>query len=514
MGEKGKVIFKPYNQDQAYLLPPSIEDLIEKEHPTRVLSKIIEKIDIEKLEKKYKGGGTSSYSPRMLLKIIIYSYLKNIYSSRKMEEMTKENIHMMWLSGMSRPDHNTINRFRGERLEEELKDIFSQIVMLLAENGALSIQEIYVDGTKLEANANRYTFVWKKSVKYNKERIKEQLTELWNYSVRVTKEEEKETEEIKFEEIDAAKVEDTIRKIDEALSGKEVSKKVKQKIRYAKKKWPESLRKYEEQGKKLEERNSYSKTDEDATFMRMKEDHMKNGQLKAGYNVQVSSNNQYIVNYSIHQKPGDTTTLPSHIKEHESMYNQKPRVIVADAGYGSEENYTYLENNKIEAYIKYNTFDNERKKTAKDKKPFTTEKLYYNKERDCYYCPMGQPMKRIGETIKKSENHYERHLVKYQAINCEGCSIRGVCHKQEGNRIIEVSHMGNYLKKKAKEKLESEEGILYRKKRCADVEPVFANIKQNKNFRRFSLRGIAKVGIEFGLLAIAHNLSKWMIAAA
>jgi transposase len=514
MGQSGKVIFKPYNQDQPYLLPPSIDELIEKEHPVRVLNKIIEKINIEKIEKKYKGGGTSSYCPRLLLKIIVYAYLRNIYSSRKMEEMTKENIHMMWLSGMNRPDHNTINRFRGERLDEELKDIFSQIVLMLAENGALSIQEVYVDGTKLEANANKYTFVWKKSINYNKERIKEQLQELWDYTVSVTKEEEKDKEEIKFEEIDTEKVEETIRKIDEALAGKEVSGKVKQKIKYARKNWPENLRKYEEQEKKLGERNSYSKTDEDATFMRMKEDHMKNGQLKAGYNVQVSSNNQYIVNYSLHQKPGDTTTLPSHIEEHESMYNQKPGVIVADAGYGSEENYTYLENNNIEAYIKYNTFDNERKKNAKDKKPFSTEKLYYNKEQDCYYCPMGQQMRRLGETIKKSDNNYERHLVKYQAKNCEDCPIRGVCHNQKGNRIIEVSHMGNYLKKKAKERLESEKGLFYRKKRCADVEPVFANIKQNKNFRRFSLRGIAKVGIEFGLLAIAHNLSKWIIATA
>ncbi len=133
MGQSGKVIFKQYNQDQAYLLPPSIEEMIEENHPVRVINSVIEKINIEPLEKQYKGGGASSYSPRMLLKVLVYSYLRNIYSSRKMEEMTKENIHMMWLSGMSKPDHHTINRFRSERLKEVLREIFSQVVTMLVE---------------------------------------------------------------------------------------------------------------------------------------------------------------------------------------------------------------------------------------------------------------------------------------------------------------------------------------------------------------------------------------------
>jgi transposase len=513
MGQSGKVIFKQYNQDQAYLLPPSIEEMIEENHPVRVINSVIEKINIEPLEKQYKGGGASSYSPRMLLKVLVYSYLRNIYSSRKMEEMTKENIHMMWLSGMSKPDHHTINRFRSERLKEVLREIFSQVVTMLVEAGQLNIKEIYLDGTKLEANANKYTFVWGKAIKKNKERIKEQIKELWEYTQKIAEEEKLDKTEIEFEEIDSEKVKETIEKINEALKEKEVSKKIKQKLSYAKKQWPKNLEKYKEQEEILGKRNSYSKTDKDATFMRMKEDAMKNGQLKAGYNVQISSNNQYVVNYSIHQKPGDTTTLPSHMEKHKAIYGENPEVVVADAGYGSEENYTYLENNKVEAYIKYNNFDKEQKKTRKEVNPFATEKLYYNESKDCFYCPMGQMMHPIGEKRRRSENNYERQLVQYQAKNCEGCSIRGVCHNQKSNRIIEVSHMGKYLRKKAKDKLESEKGNYYRKKRCADVEPIFANMKQNKNFRRFLLRGLEKVSVEIGLFAIAHNLSKWAVTA-
>jgi len=501
-----EVIFKPYQQNQMFLIPPSIEEMIEKKHPVRVVNEVIEQINIKPLLRLYKGGGSSSYNPKMLLKVLVYSYLKNIYSSRKIEEMTKENIHMMWISAMSRPDHNTINRFRSERLKKVLEEIFSQIVLLLVEAGQLSIEEIYVDGTKIEANANRYSFVWANSIKKNKERIRQQIRELWKYTQKIAEEEQNQEEPEDFKEIDPEKIEETIKKIDELLKDKPVSKKVKQKINYAKKNWPKNLQKYEEQEKKLGQRNSYSKTDEDATFMRMKEDSMKNGQLKAGYNVQISSNNQYIVNYSIHQRPTDTTTLPEHIESHKEKYEQLPEVLIADAGYGSEENYQYMEENKIEGYVKYNYFDKEQKKEKKDKKPFVTEKLYYNPQQDCYYCPMGQRMEKIGQRKKLSENKYIRQITFYRAINCRGCPIRGVCHSQKTERIISVSHIGNYLKRKARERLDSDIGKYYRKKRPTEAEPVFGNIKQNKKFKRFYLRGIEKIKTEFGLIATAHNL--------
>ena len=504
--------FKPYNQDQMYLLPPSIEEMIAPNHPVRIVNSVIERIDITPLLKQYKKQGTSSYHPKMLLKVMVYSYLKNVYSSRKIEELLKENVHMMWISGMNKPDHHTINRFRSERLKKVLEKIFNQIVMLLVESDQLSIKEIYIDGTKLEAQANKYTFVWSKTIKKNKKRIKEQLKALWQYSQRVAKTEDIESGDDDFDEIDPDKIEETIKKIDEALKDRSIDKRIKQKINYAKKNWSKNYRKYEEEEKKLGSRNSYSKTDEDATFMRMKEDHMLNGQLKAGYNVQISSNNQYIVNYSLHQKSGDTTTLPEHLKLHKERYEQNPEVVVADAGYGSEENYEYLEEEQIESYVKYNYFDKEQKRTKTDKKPFSTEKLYYNEEEDCYYCPMGQKMEKIGQRERKSENNYTRKISLYQARNCNGCPIRGVCHNQKNNRIVEVSHRGKYLRQKAKEKLESEMGIFYRKKRPVDVETIFGNIKQNKNFRRFYLRGLEKVKTEFGLIAISHNLAKLALA--
>ena len=504
-----KVIFKAYNQQQAMLLPPSLDELISANHPVRVVNKVLDQIDIVPLIAKYKVGGTSSFHPRMLLKVLVFAYINNIYSSRKIEEALQQNIHFMWLSAMSTPDHNTINRFRSERLKDVLRQIFTQVVQLLAQEGLLSIKELYTDGTKIEANANRYTFVWGNAIKTTKEKIKKQLDELWQYAQKVAAQEMDDTDPSGFDKIDAEKVEQTIEKINEALKDKPVSKEVKQKLSYAKKNWPANLRKYEEQEKIMgEERNSYSKTDTDATFMRMKEDHMKNGQLKAAYNVQISTNNQIIASYSIHQKTTDTNTLTAHLDQHEKEFGQKPQVVTADAGYGSEENYQYLEDNNITGYVKHNQFDRQQNETIRDKKPFATDKLYYNKEKDCYYCPMGQPMSNIGTTTKKTSTGFKQHITIYQARNCEGCPLRGVCHKAKGNRTIEINHNLKRLKHQADELLLSEQGQRHRKQRPCDVEPVFGNIKNNHHFKRFMLRGIEKVSIETGLLALAHNLRK------
>lgn len=268
------------------LLPPSLDELIEAGHPVHTVSDVIDQLDLSGLIGSYKSGGASSYHPRMLLKLLVYGYLCNIYSSRKLEEALKQNIHFMWLSGMSRPDHNTLNRFRSQRLKDQIKVIFSQVVLLLESEGHVSLKTAFTDGTKLESAANRYTFVWGKSIKRSKERVEQQLEELWNYTQEIAKEELKDSEAVCFKAIDKEKVKVVIHQIDTALKKKKIPSKVRQKVNYAKRNWPDKLAQYEQQ-QILQNRNSYSKTDPDATFMRMKEDHMLNGQLKPAYNLQI-----------------------------------------------------------------------------------------------------------------------------------------------------------------------------------------------------------------------------------
>jgi len=334
------------------------------------------------------------------------------------------------------------------------------------------------------------------------------LEELWKYAQQVASEEMKDTQPLTFDKIDAEKVKQTVEQINEALKDKPVDKKVQQKLNYAKKNWPQNLNKYEQQQQILGQRNSYSKTDPDATFMRMKEDHMGNGQLKPGYNWQISTNDQYILSYSIHQNPTDTTTLSAHMERFRQLHGTLPEVLVADSGYGSEQNYEYLEQNDVNAYVKYNHFHKEQSGEHLKNNPFHQDHLHYNAQLDRFYCPIGQPMELADEKTRKTENGYKQKIKVYQAKNCTGCPLAGVCHKSEGNRRIEVNHVLKKYRQQARQKLLSEEGVRYRKQRPADVEAVFGNIKHNHNFKRFMLRGIDKVEIEAGLLAIAHNLRK------
>jgi len=202
---KSKVVFKDYNFNQNLLLPPSLEELIAPNHPVRVVNLVVDNLNLNPILAKYEGGGCPAYHPRLMLKVLIYGYLTNLYSSRKIEQALQQNIHFMWLSGMSYPDHNTISRFRSDRLKGVLKEVFSQVVQLLVDHGLITLKEVYLDGTKIEANANRYTFVWGKAIRTSRDRIQRQLKELWSYAEQVAKDELEHNEPESFKEIDAEK---------------------------------------------------------------------------------------------------------------------------------------------------------------------------------------------------------------------------------------------------------------------------------------------------------------------
>ncbi len=393
-----------------------------------------------------------------------------------------------------------------------------QVIMLLAEEGLITLKQIYTDGTKIEAQAGRYTFVWGNSIKTNKEKMLKQLEELWTYAQSIASEDDKDPEPPEFKEIRKEKIQQTVENINQKLgAGKTTDKKgltkAKAKLNYIRNNFEKNLEKYEHQQEVLGERGSYSKTDEDATFMRMKEDHMKNGQLKPAYNVQISTEDQFILNYTLHQTTTDTTTLASHLEGFKENIGEEKfseiESLTADAGYGSEENYELLEELNIEAFIKYNTFDKEQDKNYQQKhKTFSKEHLHYNKEHDFYVCPMGQRMEKTHESKRTTTTGFEQTLSHYRAKNCNGCPIRSLCHQSKENRLIERNHNLERHKELARKRLQSEEGIKKRKKRCYDVEPVFGHLKHNHHFKRFMLKSLKKVEIEFGLHALAHNLRK------
>ena len=502
-----KVTFKSYNSNDNLLFPPCLGDYLPKNHNARVVSAIIDRLDITEIESGYKGGGASSYHPRMLLKVIVYAYLNNVYSGRKMERLLVENIAFMWLSGMQTPDFRTINLFRSKRLAGKFDNIFTQVVLLLNEEGFVSLDVQYIDGTKIESVANKYTFVWRGSVEKNKAKLETKVRTVLETAEQTLALEENETEEELSSEEMARRAEAILDKMDrEGISNKKMRKAV-EKVKSEK---APKMREYEDKLETMGERNSFSKTDPDATFMRMKEDAMNNGQTKPGYNVQIATENQFITNYDIFWRPTDQATLIPFLESFQARYGKQSDEVCSDSGYGSEQNYEYMFGNGITPYVKYNMFHAEDKKKRRQN-PFLVQNLYYNETEDYFVCPMGQHMEHIDDVTMKSDLGYESTVSRYIAQNCSGCLLRGMCYKAKSDRrVIEVNHRNNAYRRKAKELLTSERGLYHRSNRPIEPEAVFGNIKFNHGFKRFHLKSNEKVKTEFGLVALAHNIRKYI----
>jgi transposase len=500
-----KVVFKSYNQNDNLLFPPCLGDFIADNDPVRVLNAVVDHLDIRSLEDSYEGGGASSYNPRMLLKVVFYAYLQNVYSGRKMEQLLRRDVNFMWLSGMQVPDFNTINLFRRNRLAPVVDDLFTQVVEMLVENKFVSLEVQYIDGTKIEANANRYTFVWKKATKTNREKLDKKVKDVLSEAERqLNMELAEKREEVMSSSEMAERTERILEKMDEAGVGDKALRKA---VKSVKEESVAKMKEYEDKLEVLGERNSYSKTDHDASFMRMKEDAMNNGQTKPGYNVQISTENQFITHYSTSWRPGDWGTFIPHLDTFKMRFGRQSREVVADSGYGNEENYEYMEGHGIEGYVKYPMFHTELKRGYTGN-PFLPEHLYYNQQEDYFVCPMGQHMTCIGQKRVASELGYVSLAKRYGAQNCSGCPLRCLCFKGKGNRTIEVNVKSRLYRDQAKQRLTGERGLYHRSMRPIEPEAVFGQMKHDGGFKRFHYRGRRLVEAEFATLAIAHNIRK------
>lgn len=501
-----KIQFKHLPLNSPSLFPQDIFEKIPINHPVRLINEVVDRLDIDHIIKQYKGGGTTSFHPRMMIKVLFYAYTTNVYSCRKIEKALQENIHFMWLSGNSIPDYRTINYFRCKRLKAHIQTLFADVVRLLHELKYLSLDVQYIDGTKIESAANRYTFVWKGSIEKNKAKLETKINSVLNEIESQIKQDQSELGRDETPKpINSNELKNKLATLNEQL--KDSNKATKKQLKQLQEDHLTRLEKYENQLETLGERNSYSKTDQDAVFMRLKDDHMQNGQLKPAYNTQISTEDQFITHYSIHQTAGDTTTLETHLDGFEQQYGKQSKEVIADAGYGSEENYEMMEQKQIDAYVKYNYFHKEQKRPQK-LNPFLVQNLYYNELENFFVCPMGQKLEHIGKGKRKSINGFISQVDYYQARRCEGCPLRGMCHKSAGNKKIEINHKLNQYRAKAREKLTSERGLMHRSKRPIEVEAVFGQLKSNNKFSRFTLRKMDKVNIEFGLMSIGHNLRK------
>lgn len=359
--------FKPYQQNQLRLLPLDLSEMVPENHMARVIDRVVESLDTRALEALYPGGGAPAYDPRMMLKVVLFAYASGIYSSRKISEATRSNVCLLWLTGCTPLDHMTVNRFRTERLRGVFEGVFADVVMLLAELGHVTLDTYFLDGTKVEANANKYSFTWRKSSEKHRDKLRARIGELLDEVDAIDEEEERIASGLpEPEELTSKDLDEIARRLNARLERRPGDKKAKKALRQVEGDFSERMRRYERDLADMGGRKSLSKTDRDATFMRMKEDHMKNGQLKAGYNVQVGTENQFVVHATVHQRPGDAACMKPHLESLKRSLGRIPSRVVADAGYGGEENYAYLQEEGSRAFVKHQMFHKEQKRSFKD----------------------------------------------------------------------------------------------------------------------------------------------------
>jgi transposase len=515
-------VFKPYIQNQLSLMPPRLEELIPEDHLVRVINRAIDQLDLEALLKQYKGGGTSSFHPGMMLKVIVYAYSEKVYSSRRIAKALRENVNFMWISGQSQPDFRTINHFRSSRMKGMIEAVFASVMEYLVEQGYVKLENYFVDGTKIEANANKHKVVWEKRRRKYAGRLQEKIRELLAEIEEVNEAENAEYGGKDLEEmggggteggLDAAKLAEKMAELNRRLAEQPENKPLKQAVKTIQKDYLPRMERYEEQERKLAGRSSYSKTDEDATCMRMKEDRgAEKPWPKPAYNVQLGTEDQFVVGFSIHQRAGDTGCLIPHLEQVKARLGRLPKNLIADAGYGSEENYDYIERHQLGNYVKYNTFHQEllkhRKLELQRKKLFRAENFPYDPEKDEFTCPAHKRLTYRYTFRVKSDNGYVAQRREYACAQCADCPLRSECTQAKGNRHIRISFRLQRFREQAKENLQSSHGKELRARRSVEVETVFGHSKHNMGLRRFMLRGKDKVHLELGLHCIAHNMKK------
>ena len=498
-------------------LPLNIETMIPEDDSVRLLSQFVEAMDLTDLYSTYER--INSVSPRTLLKIVLYSYMNGDYSSRSMELNCKRDINFMFLlEGAPVPDHATFARFRSIHFAPCSKRILAEMSNALFDLGEISGETIFIDGTKIEAAANKYTFVWKKAVTKNQTKL---LIKLADFVAEC-----EQLYDLKIVYGDTVKMKH-VKKLRKKLYALKQSEKVVFVHGIGKRKTPlqksietledylSRLKKYNHQIHICGGRNSYSKTDHDATFMRMKEDAMGNGQLKPAYNLQHGVDSEYITWLAIGPQPTDATTLIPFLKDAEEHLKFKYKNITTDAGYESEENYVFLEENGQLSYIKPANY--EISKTRRYRNDIgRMENMEYDAESDAYICRNAKRLVPDHVRHSKSKTGYISEKTIYKCEDCSGCPYKTECIKgnncktplEERTKTLQAAKTFLKYRQEDLERILTDEGIVLRMNRSIQAEGSFGDLKQDMQFRRYVSKGTSNVLAESILLAMARNINK------
>lgn len=501
-------------------LPIDVGIIIPDNDRVRLLSQIVEGLDLSDLYSTYSRFRGNQASPRQMLKILLHAYDEGIYSSRQIEKACQKNVDFMYLLEEAPvPDHTTIARFRTLHFAPCATRIMALVTELLKDFGEISGEEIFIDGTKIEANANKYTFVWKKAVTKNMAKRFEKIAVFFRecevcYGLRPVWQGKVKLKHLKKlrKKLYAIKEEEGI----EFVRG--IGRRKTQLQRHIEE-LEEHLMKIKEYTHRLHqcgERNSCSKTDPDATFMRMKEDHMMNGQLKPGYNLQLGIDSGYVTWLTLSWHPTDVKTIKPFLKQMEEELTFRYHTVVADAGYESEENYSYLKEHGQRAMIKPSNYAIS--KSRKFRNDISRrENMPYNYDGDFYTCAAGKKLYASGYyKTRERGSDYERKVTVYQCHECGGCPYKSECIKgrnwkipeEERFKTLHVSRKFEQQRQVSLSNITSDEGMMLRVNRSIQAEGAFAEMKENRGFRRFLCRGNENVYAEAVLMAISQNIGQ------
>ena len=517
-----KLLQKDYTLSSLYYqikLPLDVEILIPADDPVRLLSAFVEGMELSDLYQTYGKIKKNQATPRQLFKIMVYASMNRIYSSRDIETACRRDINFMYLlEGKPAPDHATFARFISLHFAQCSKKTLAEVSKLLYSLGEISGKSIFIDGTKIESVANKYTFVWKKAVTKNQAKLLDKILVLVEecenlYGFRIAYSGKVSLHTLKRLRKKLYRI-----RREEGIVFVHGTGRRKTRLQKSLETLETYIAKLKEYNKKLYvcgERNSYSKTDPDATFMRMKEDAMLNGQLKPAYNLQHGGDSEYITWLDISQRPTDTRTWIPFLKDMELYLPFKYQEIVADAGYESEENYLFLEENGQLAYIKPQNY--EISKTRKYRQDIgRMENMKYDEKADCYYCKNGQVLTVQYEKREKTASGYRRTVTVYRSNGCSGCPFKTDCIKgnncktpmEDRQKVLYVSKKMKEKRQETLERITSDYGTQLRMNRSIQAEGSFANIKEDMEFRRYLYRGKANVTAQSILLAIGCNMNK------
>lgn len=501
-------------------LPVDFEKIIEVDDSVYTFNEVMDHIDLQKyfVVKVYKKG-RPGYDRVKLLKIVLFAFMEYGYCSvRLIRKLCKTDIRFMWLlDDEEAPSHMTIQNFIHDELSLSLEEIFNDINSYIFEEEAVDLSHAYIDGTKIEANANKYTWVWKKSCIKSRNnvfvRLKGFLAEMnedMAVQRRVVFEPRQEYSVEYVEYILATYLEAAGLTKEDFVHGSGKRKTVQQK-RYEK--VEDCLKKLKSYAQKIstcgDHRNSYSKTDNDATFMRFKKDHMQNDQLLPGYNLQVVVCDEYIAFYGVYPYASDMDCFQPLMEGFRKCYGFYPLYPVADAGYGSFNNYLYCQEHGMEKYMKFTMYEKETKDSKYRDNPYRAVNFAVDKDGDMI-CPNGKKFRYLRSQLVRG-NQYGRTEEFYQCEDCTGCPHREKCHKSKNNRVVRINEELTVFHNEVLNNLNCVHGALLRMNRSIQAEGVFGGIKWNREYKRLRRRGMEGVILELGLISCGFNLHKFYL---